>query len=273
MPEIYSFSDYRKYLRAVIKHNSDVWGYQTRLAEAAGCQRSFLSQVLSGKSGLTLDHAAGASQYLNLSEDEAHYFLDLINLDRAATQTLKKMISERLENQKSKREHLGTRFSEQTFSSSEFNEQIYYSSWHFAAIHILTGIPEFQTANAIASRLGISIHSVNATLNKLREMQLVDQDRKGQWKISNRRIHLAKESPMSFANHQNWRQQALLDLPTDHHAVHYTAVHSMAVIDFPRFKSILLKAIDETRSLVIQSQSEELTCFTCDFFTVARPRA
>ena len=56
---IFVFEDYREYLKTKIEENKLIRGYQSKLATAAGCQRSILSQTVKGKMDLSRDQAAG----------------------------------------------------------------------------------------------------------------------------------------------------------------------------------------------------------------------
>ncbi|MEI6399405.1 MAG: hypothetical protein WCO71_11605, partial [Pseudomonadota bacterium] len=137
---IFSFDDYKALLRAVIKENDK--GVASRLAEAAGCQRSFLSDVLRTGTHITPDHAFGISKCLELNVRESRFFMNLVLLARASQkayrESLMKVIAdERVEQTRLTKkieqgegiEAAGTRLSDAHLGQ-------YYSSWLYCAVHI-----------------------------------------------------------------------------------------------------------------------------------------
>src|SRR5687768_13356982 len=87
---IFNFLDYKKYLKEVIRENRGTHGYKTRLAKAAGCRSSYLSQVLHGNFDLSPEHALGLANFWGLSTTEKDFFIQLVHLARAGTKELKK---------------------------------------------------------------------------------------------------------------------------------------------------------------------------------------
>ncbi len=107
--DVFTFDDYKKYLRHQVAHNRDIRGYQTNLAEAAGCQRAFISQVLTSHINLTPDHAAALCSFWRFSDDESDFFMDLVALGRAGTEKLRGNLNRRLSKIKKQRENISHR--------------------------------------------------------------------------------------------------------------------------------------------------------------------
>ena len=82
-------TNYRDVIRLKIKENDSVRGYQSRLAESAGCHSSYLSQVLKGQVNLTPDQGMAFCEFWNFDELHSDFFLSLLNLERAGTERLK----------------------------------------------------------------------------------------------------------------------------------------------------------------------------------------
>ena len=86
------------------------------------------------------------------------------------------------------------------------------------------------------------------------------------------RVHLGTSSPMITRHHINWRMQAIGALeredgrPND--ALHYSSVVSVATDDVLKIKSLLVKAIENTKKVVRESGEEELHSICLDFFRV-----
>ena len=264
---IISFNDYKSFIRAKIKENASVRGYQGRMAEAVGCPKSYFSQVLNSKAHLNQDQAMRLCLFWSLSENEMEYFLELVNLARASFPPLVGRIKKRLQSIKTQAENLADRFANARFLDAE-KEAFYYSAWYWSAIHILVGIKGYQTAEVIARYLKLSPQCVNETLARLEAMKLVKFDGK-KWDTVPGHLHLKKESPMLPIHHANWRQEAVTySRETSLDNLHYTVVGSHSVEDFERVKQAFLNSLDETRSIINPSPNEMLFCVCLDYFKV-----
>jgi uncharacterized protein (TIGR02147 family) len=260
------YSDYKEYLKAMIAQNKAERAFQSKLAEAAQCQKSFLSQVLNTHVHLTVDHAASMSLALALSELEASYFVDLVLLARTSASALKKMIRARLKAAVDAQSLPSERF--KWPSLSEKNREIYYSSWHWATIHIMTAVPHLQTAEAIANHLKLPHSVVEETLKGLEKMNLIRAHESG-WAPTDHLTYLPKSSPMTQANHLHWRQRALNDIQTmKTDSLHYSAVFAISVDDFEKVKEMIVNSIERINQKISLSPSEEVAAFTCDIFKV-----
>src|SRR5436309_16129314 len=93
---LFTYTSYKAYLIDRIEQNKDLRGYQSQLARAAGCQRSFLSQVLNGKFDLSREHAAELSRFWGLDPLETEYFIGLVDLARAGSGHLRKLTETKL---------------------------------------------------------------------------------------------------------------------------------------------------------------------------------
>lgn len=266
--DIFTNIDYRQVIRDKSKENGEIRGYQSAMAKAAGCQRSYFSQVLSGHVQLTPDHGIGLAQFWNLTPPETEFFLDLIHLDRAGTKDLKEYFKARIKQQQVSRNDLGKRFQSKSLTKQD-DQGAYYSSWIHGAVHILTSIPEFQRPEAIGNRLQIPLPMVIRSLELLGELGLVEQVKQGRYTPKSYNIHLGRNSSLTAVNHAQWRQKANLNLLMNHDlSVHYTALHSLSLEDFQRLREMIFSLIENSRSLIASSKEEELVCFALDFFRV-----
>ncbi|OFZ20333.1 MAG: hypothetical protein A2X94_01080 [Bdellovibrionales bacterium GWB1_55_8] len=263
--KVYYARDYREFIRSKIKENQDSRGYQGRLAEAAGCQRSYFSQVLNSHVNLTADHAAGLCLFWSLDPDETEYFIGLVSLAKAGSPQLRVVFERRLAELRRKDEDLSRRF--QKSESLSEGKELYYSTWYFSAIHILTGVPGYQSPKAIAQRLQIPEQLVAEGLKTLEKMGLVIRVR-NEWMIGRGDIHLPKGSLFGTIHHVSWRMRVAqhLQLHGDQDGVHYTGIHSLSRQDLLRIKQILLESLENSRKISAASPEEELVCLVCDFF-------
>ena len=201
MISVFDYSDYRGFINAKIKENAGKRGYQGTLAKYAGCQSSFLSQVLSSNVQLTLDHGAGLSEFWGFNSHEAEYFLDLIAYDRASTKSLRKVLSERMEKAKTLDDASLKEKMAQVTNSEEL--ELYFSAWYWAAIHLMTSFTEFQTTEKIAKRLNLDVAMVEECLGKLAQMEFV-QKVGASWKITKKTFPVAKNLPLQLMQQKSW---------------------------------------------------------------------
>jgi uncharacterized protein (TIGR02147 family) len=155
----FSYENYKTYLSAAISASQPSWGAVSRVAEAGGCQRAYLSRVLNGDVHLTPDHAHGIAEHFALTEAESEYFFSLVELGRAATAAYKKRLNLKLAKLRREQEDLQKKVNRPK-SFSDNRDLEYYSAWYFSALHIIVSIPKYQTAALIAERLQISINVV-----------------------------------------------------------------------------------------------------------------
>ena len=266
-PILFIFKDYKAYIRARIDASESPRGLISAYADAAGCQRTYFSQVINSHVQLTPDHALGLVEYWRLPEAEARYFCLLVDLARAATVRLQNKISTQLEEIKRNQENLAKRFGQKAIEPGE-KELIFLSSWHYAAVHMLTSVPQFQSAEKIAERLGLPIVTVTQALEQLEKHGFVKREKK-RYVHSAGNIHIPKTSLLNSINHGNWRSQAVTHSQNpDNGDVHYTAVSSFSYEDFEKLKNLLLEFIEQTRKVMATSPGQDVFCFTSDLFKV-----
>jgi uncharacterized protein (TIGR02147 family) len=268
MINVFDYTDYRLFLRAQIEAHNETRGYQSRLAEAAGCKRSFLSQVLHSNVSLTPDQAAGLSQFWNLSEDETDWFMELVALARAGSPQMRRLCTRRLDTIKMRRANLSERLKPSRLHSAQSQAE-YYSSWYWSAIHMMTCIPAYTTPTKISERLQLRLSLVEETLAALEKMGLVKSKNGRSWHSVELDLHVPKASKLNMSNHTNWRQQAIAKIQLgDDEALHYTAVHALSADAIEKIKAKLILMIQESREIVKPSSEEELVCLSCDLFKI-----
>jgi uncharacterized protein (TIGR02147 family) len=261
----FACDDYKDYLRKKLADPDAGWGSVTRLADAAGCQRSFLSRVLNGPIHLTPDHGHGLCEHWELTRAESEFFMLLLEKERASTQRYRKHIEAKLGALKREQENLSLRLNRPAPDMGQ-KEMVYYSAWHWSAVHIAVSIPELQTIPAIARRLQLPESLVASTLATLEGLGLVKRD--GQrWGFASSELHLPKNSPLSSLHHSNWRQRATLDSQdASGSGVHFTVVQSMSLKAFEKIRRYAVEFVETASREAGPSKEEELVCIACDVF-------
>jgi uncharacterized protein (TIGR02147 family) len=263
---VFDFSDYRELLLRLLKSEGARWGAVGQIATAIGCQRSYLSKVLHGKAELTMDQAHALARYLGFGAVATEYFLGLVEKSRAASPAFRAHIDKRLAALKREHENLSEKM-DRPRAPEDFRHAIYYSSWYYSAIHILTSVPGYQTPSSIATRLQLPLPLVQDALKQLAEMELVKKEGRD-WNFA-AEIHVGAQSPLVALHHGNWRQRAVIDAAQGLDAsIHFTTVQAISKADYEQIRQRLLQFIQATARLAAPSPSEELYNFSCDLFRV-----
>lgn len=262
--KVFEFSNYKDFLREAI--SSKGRGMVKRLADAAGCQRSYLSQALGSHVNLSAEHLCGIGIFLQLKENEVDYLLLLLENEKASLPTYQQRIQRKLEDLRKKNQRLSKRVMQTP--DHEINEK-YYSAWYYSALHIATSIEHLKSEVHFSNYLSLPINVVSSVLRELESWQLVCFEN-GSWNYRGGvNLHLDDQSLLTRMNHLNWRSQSLSRPLSPNRDVHYTSVFTIAKKDIEILREQLLSFIDQQRRRVGESESEELISFCCDFFHVS----
>jgi len=265
----FEFASYKTYLRNLVEE-SQTRGLLSRLAEAADCQRPYLSKVLQRDSEvhLTPDHLFGMCEYLELSESESEYLKLLLEKERASQIKYRQSLEKRLVLLKNQHLNLKKQIGKEQLPFQEANSHFYYSYWLYAALHIAVSIPDLQTLPALAKKFGQAQEVLERHLRELEKLGLVrEQNRKWIWHSGD--IHLPKDSFLILPHHMNWRNQAVQNIPLRQaDATHYSVVQSLSQRDYEDLRMQMLDWIKKFQKVASPSAAEELVCFNLDFFRV-----
>lgn len=275
MKDLFEYSSYKTYLVDWLKSPNGGGGHGSRakLAAAIPCQLPYVAQVLNGSAQFSSEQAEAINLYLGHSDDQSDFFLILVQLERAGTLALKRRIQAQLARAKKaqlvQRERPG-----KLRPLSETDKTSYYDAWYTVAIHVLTSVPQFQTATSIAEHLRLDIGKVREALRFLTSRKFVK--RVGERYVVGTQgiVHIAGENEQLRAKHHaNWRLQAIRSLDrtraqSGHTELHYTAVVSISQADSAKVRKAFADAIAILGSLVEASAEEEVRCVSLDFFKV-----
>ncbi|MAF90226.1 MAG: hypothetical protein CL674_03060 [Bdellovibrionaceae bacterium] len=267
--QVFDFNSYKKYLNYRVNVVGER-GIVTQLAEAAGCQRTYLSKVVNAEVHLTPDQAFRVCSFWQFSPDEKNYFLLLVDRERAGDKAYRDYLGVKLKALKIKHQDLSQRVKNRKTIQEEdsFFLMKYYSSWVYSAIHFLTSIPSYQDSKNIAARLNLSEENVLRVLEDLRENSYVAKNRRN-WIYHSGENHLAKISPLLNSHLNNWRSRALLNAQNkEHDDLHFSLVQSLSLSDREKLKNLILNFLDDFAKRANPSSPEELICLNLDFFKV-----
>ncbi|MGZ3712598.1 MAG: hypothetical protein ACXVBE_12620, partial [Bdellovibrionota bacterium] len=86
MTDLFDHRNYKEYvLEALSARPNKGRGLRLAMAESLACPVSHISQVLKGNSHFSMEQAEGVNAFLGHTEDEAQFFLLLLQFSRAGT--------------------------------------------------------------------------------------------------------------------------------------------------------------------------------------------
>jgi hypothetical protein len=203
---VYLMTSYRDYLRYVIQVNEGTRGFRTRLAEAASCQPSYLSQVLGGTASFSLDQLLGIARYLGLNESEWEYLRELGILDRAGGQKLREDCESRLNALRERRGGAVAAMVQNPDAPSREDMVWYASSYQHGQIFVSLSDQTARTTAEVATQHRMDPARVGAILEQLARRRFVTQ-RDGKWLAATPVLYW-QESATYHTNRMNWLMRA-----------------------------------------------------------------
>lgn len=263
---IFDHRDYRDYLEKLLEERSQGRrGLRGELAQAIGSQNAFVSQVLGKRSHFNLEHAERVNLFVQHNEEEAHFFLLMVQRTRAGTRSLQAYFDKQMEQVIQQRLILKNRFKVATELSAE-DQATYYSSWLYGAARVMVSIGAFQTREALAKRLGISLATASDVLEFLLSRNLITQTGE-RFDTSTARMHLGADSPLVARHHTNWRMRAIQALDEKRpNNLHYSSVLTVSNDDAYKIKKLYVDFIEKVREITRESKEEDGFVFNADFF-------
>lgn len=262
---IYEYLDYKKYIADHVSELGEPWGYWGKLAKAISCQPAYLSRCLKDKTHLTTDQILALSRYWSLSSSETEYLVCLLEIAKAGVEENKIYFQKKIDYLRKENENLKKLVKRDSLELIQ-DQALYYSSWMWMALHFASSIEKYQNTISLSQKFNIPESQVIFILEKLKSLKLVIK--KGDhWIFNSGEFHLEKSSPLISTHHQNWRNKAVADSQNPQSdGIHYSAVYTLSEKDFLKIKNEVLKWIELSNSIVVNSKEEEITCLNLDFF-------
>ena len=265
MSRLLSATDYKAFLRTVVAAEGKERGYRKRLADQAGCQPAYLSQVLNGSVELTPEQADRLCTFWNFAPLESEIFLTLVLLGRAGSPSLRSRLSEKLSTLKTQWRKTDATFEQPELSASD-RALLYYARWVYSAVHVLLTVPTLRTPEALAKHLDLDRAEINEALERLEQIGLAEKEG-AKWKVKQMSLHAPQGAAAADIHHRNWRVKALgLSEAGKKNLVRYTSVHSLSAKDLGKVREILDQAIRQTRDVISPSPEETGACLLVDYF-------
>ena len=259
---LFSMVNFRQYVHLWVKAHGR--GEFRRIAESLNIHTTLVSQIFSGKKCLTEEQAAKLCDYMRLNPLESDYFLKLVQLERAGNESLRKLYSRHLKQLQIQSSEIKTRVPEAE-ALTEADSAIFYSSWQYSLIRLLTSIPDFKKSEQIAAKLGLPLSRVQEILDFLVSRRLCSVTN-GLYHRTEKNTHAEARSPFAIRHHQNWRVKAInLQEQLTQGDLSFTAPISISRQDFEKVREILLATISELSNVVVKSKEEEVAYLGIDW--------
>lgn len=263
---IFEHNNYLDYIESYIKKLPYRGrGFRASMAAHLNCKTSFISQVMNGSHNLSVEQAFLLNSLFKHSENEGAYFLNLVQWARAGNKGLKDYYKKEAEKIRNEALRLKNKFDANTVKT-QADEFKYFSSADFSYVHILTTIPEFQTKEALLNKLKMNPNYLDKILDYLMSLGYVVY-KKGRYLPGPAILHLPDDSAIIATHHSNWRIQAIKSCQSPEASdFHYSSVISIAEKDFFTIKAMMIKHLEEYRSIINPSVSEKPYSLCFDFY-------
>lgn len=136
MKPVYQYDDYRAFLKdAYAEKKGRVPGLTYKdVAEAVGFQScGYFTQIIKGKTNITLERVHGFAEYFGLNKTETDFFEALVLFNQARTHNEKRMHYEKM-----------ISFRKATVTALDAQQYEFFTNWHYTAIREILNIYRFK---------------------------------------------------------------------------------------------------------------------------------
>lgn len=265
---IYEYKNYKQFILDWIEATpNEGRGQRKLIAEAIGCQNPFITHVLSGDYHFSPEQAEACARYMGLNEIDSEFFILLVLKQRSGTKTLENLFAKQISSRCEQHAVLKKRLNIKDTMPLE-DQMVYYSSWHYAAIHMALMIPELQSTSSLARYFNLQAARIMSVLQFLMDHNLIEQ-KGSHYKIKKSVLHLEKDSPILTQHHTHWRLRAIEAIQTKKpDDLHYSGIMSLSHDDYEWVREKLAALLQEVVEKLGPSKDEKLATLCFDLFQV-----
>lgn len=266
--KIFEYQDYRQFLKDWVQARPKAGrGEMQKMANHLGLHSTMISHVFSGKKELSLEQALSLSSYLGLNDLEQDYFITLIQISRAGTHQLKTLFIRKLSEIKNKSEQIKNRLPKNVELKEE-DKGIFYSSWLYSALRMLSTIPKFQERSKLVTAFSYSPKLINQALDFLLQTGLC-QEKNGHIEVGPSKTHLSQASPHIWKHHQNWRLKAMeRHQRLEAEELIFSSPLTISRSDMETIREKIVQLIEELSLTVDTTEPEQLACLNIDWVKI-----
>lgn len=263
---LYEFTDYKIFLNEWVESQPKKGhGEYRRIALSLNVSTTMISQVFKADKHLSLEMACELCDYLSLSEDEIEYFLLLVEHQKSGSQKLANRLLKQIKKKQERALKLENRI-KKDMELSEEDKAIFYSSWVYSGISLMTDIDAYSNTTQISQRLNLPKNLVQKVISFLLEKGMCIEV-KGNIKMGPTSTHVGSSNLLTVKHHQNWRLLGFNKMIfEDDKQLFFTGpmVMSQEVADEVRIR--LPEIIQDILKKVHPSKSEVVRCLNIDWF-------
>lgn len=266
MISVYDHDDYKVYFNAwVATLPKQGHGEYRKLSLHLNVSTTMISQVFRGEKHLSLELACDVSDYLGHNDLESEYFLLLVELNRAGSHKLREKLKKQVQQRQLAARKVENRI-KKDFELSAEAKSVYYTSWVYSGLRLLTAVPGYNDVVTISERLQLPRATVQKAMDFLLQNRLVEI-KKGKLVCSDVSTHVGSSTLLVNKHHQNWRLQGLQKMAGQVDSdLYYTGPTAMSKEAAEKIHSLILKTIEEYRKISGPSDSELVRCLNIDWF-------
>ena len=263
---LFEYTDYKKYVNKwVLSKPKAGRGLYRQISMACSMSTVLVSQVFKGERELTLDQAHLLTDFMALTEDEARYFMLLVQKIRAGSVNYKNFLSTQIKELQENNKKLSQRIKKQV-ELDDRARSIFYSDWIYSAIRLLSSIDGYQDIDSIAKKLGLQRERTKLAVDFLIQTGLCKLE-DGEIRMGVQRTFLEADSPLIKARQISWRVKGFESMDQKQkNSLYFTAPVSIAKKDVPQVRKILVDTIEKISYVVEESPEEDLACLNIDWF-------
>lgn len=263
--ELFEFENYKHFVLETLKTRpKGGYGEYVKIAKALNIHTTMVTHIFRGDHHLSTEQALKLCEYFNLNELETDYFVALVLSERAGDQRAKNFYGKKLIEIRERSLAINKRF-EIKNELSESDRALFYSSWVYSAIRLLTAVPHGQTLLMLSEALQIQARVVKQTLEFLNSRGLIEKtgDR---YFYRNMATYVGRESPMASRHNLNWRLRVIENLDKmSAQDIAFTSPVMIAEADFDKVSQMIVRFINNFRKTTAPSPSEILCAFNLDW--------
>lgn len=263
---VYEYDHYKKFFNSWVESQPKAGhGEYRRVALALGISTTLISQVFKADKHLSLEMSSELCDYLALDEDESEYFILLVEHAKSGSLKLQKRFMRQIRMRQERAKKLETRVKKDV-EMDEATKAVFYSSWIYTGIRMLSDTNEGNDVLEISKRLHLERNQVQKVVDFLLEHRLcVVKD--GSLKMGPARTHIGSSNLLVVKHHQNWRLQAFQKMiQSDEDNLFYTSPMSLSREVAEKIRQELPGFIQKVSDKIRPSKAEVVRCLNIDWF-------
>ena len=246
MPNIFNYSDYRKFLADFYKEkkgNTPSFSYQNFSRQAGFTSKSFVFNVIKGKKNLSPASIVSLSEAMNLTKTEAAYFEKLVSMCQAITFKERAFFYEQLDTIRPQNTEASNA---KRIRQDQFE---FFSKWYHVVIRSLIDFFPFKDDyQRLAAMVRPPITTIQAknSVRLLHRLGIIEKGKDGVIKTSSKLLTTGPEVASLAAQHFHLQAmelgiRALKEMPKDERNI-YGLTLGISRKSFEEIKKIMLES-------------------------------